>query len=181
MWSLNYVDRVDGAAGRCSAVAWLSFAWSPMLQLANRTEGITECVIHLETCHFCNYIPLHMRKNGSLTGLKFNLVQWLNEFAYSGSLLTSVCSVELSSFFIASQVQEWFKNRRKKDKLIQQRLHGYKPPTGRRGRKPHIPHSIVHSTQSQSIQTPIITSLDTQPIETVIVSEAITQSSIPNS
>ena len=53
-------------------------------------------------------------------------------------------------FLYILQVQEWFKNRRKKDKLIKQRMHGYKPPTGRRGRKPHMPHSIAQSVQSDN-------------------------------
>lgn len=51
------------------------------------------------------------------------------------------------------QVQEWFKNRRKKDKLIQSRVNSLGTPKGKRGRKLLLPHSVTR-TQKNTTNTP---------------------------
>lgn len=56
------------------------------------------------------------------------------------------------------KVHEWFKNRRKKDKLLQSRTHGINVPRGKRGRKPILPHLVVSPTTS----TPNTKSINTE-------------------
>ncbi|XP_019849003.1 PREDICTED: uncharacterized protein LOC109580376 [Amphimedon queenslandica] len=46
------------------------------------------------------------------------------------------------------KVQEWFKNRRKKDKLVQSRVNSHGTPKGKRGRKLLLPHSVTRSLKN---------------------------------
>jgi hypothetical protein len=53
------------------------------------------------------------------------------------------------------KVQEWFKNRRKKDKLVQSRINSKGTPKGKRGRKLLLPHSINKQMKSKTPSKPV--------------------------
>ena len=61
------------------------------------------------------------------------------------------CSPSLIFIFLI-KVQEWFKNRRKKDKLLQSRVNCPGTPKGKRGRKLMLPH-IVKTPPTTSLLT----------------------------
>lgn len=78
---------------------------------------------------------------------------------YYGILLISIFLIK---------VQEWFKNRRKKDKLLQSRVNCPGTPKGKRGRKLMLPHivktppttpSLTLSTSPTHVQEQVSTSV----------------------